>query len=883
MSTSSKLRHTRYLANAAEVFIEVLESYFPGGSFQEFFHSEMIRQAYWTALQKALRSYASPGKTELVSWLLRGELFAQAGTVRELLKLLLPGGAPDYAAVAARWAEVLPPGLHDGLEQEVQLVFNQIAESVHAVPDLRTVLQQLVETRGLERAAAPVPEGDDLNRLLDSALVAGPGTLPRQIRYLLTLAAEQDVTTAHSPTIGVIALAHLVDSLPPERVRQVATYIEGIDNPALRVRLLGRVAPRLYQLGLGPAPLVTLRTAFAAAGDAVSPETQVEVLLAAAPYLHNAGLDDALPSFQQRMLDSVAAIQDPASRVRALGALIPELSVERQPEAVSLAFETAARSIPNDGARAAALSMLPAHLPPEFHAPLLSIAYELRTPDARAMLLGRMLPHLPDTFHSQALNAALAAIADISGDDARAAALIALAPNVDAVGSLQNFPDALQQAIAVTFGIRDDGARARAFAALAPYLSPELLGEALQVVKALDDDDIRARTLVQLAPHLPDALTVAAYTIANEFEGYEARAMTLTVIAPYLAAQARAKALADGLAAALAIADRYNRAVALADLAPNLPAELRHRALEEAMVATRSIVDEGARARAIIFLTPHLEADHLADVLADAYTIRDACERVPVLSALLPRLPAEPRQRVAADVLDLAADTDLSASERASVLGSFAPVTPDRLLDAAISAAQAIEPAYERTHSLTALLPRRPQTLLNEALAAARAVPGSDRRVTALLELVPHTPLTSRHAILDEILETALMIADEYDRASALAKLAPYVDMQADMHHQQQDALQMALEAALSEPDPLLRARLLARLAEVWADLLGPAASYPLWQHVVVFLRTRPYREVITDLAALGPVLHMMGAKSAVEDVASMVQRWITDAEGRSG
>jgi DNA-directed RNA polymerase subunit F len=851
-SANDEIRSSQQFANAAETFVHTLASLFPGQSFDEFYHQDTLRRAYWTALETALDCYTTPDKAPLAQGLMSGQVMAEPFVVEELLKLFLPEQTPDYAAVADHWTVALdlPPSDHAALTAEAEMLFNCLANELRAAGDLRLALEQLAQER--HRLDADAPKAD-LDRLLDAAVVAGPGTLARQVQHLLALAAQQDDAP---PADAVAALVHLAAHLSPDELRWLYAQVEQYDDPAQRARLAGQLAPYLSRLDDMPDALALVQ---AVLDDTVAPAQQVSVLLDVLPHLADSGEDRALPSLQQRVLAAAQAIGDPASRVRALGALVEKLPPQFQHDAVTRAFETADRFITNEVARATALSVLPSDLPAVFHARLLAIAEGLHSPDARALLLGRMIPYLSATHRLRALNGALNAIEQISGDDARTRALIALAPHIDAVGSLQDLPEGLQQVIQVTFSIERQADRARAFAALAPYLSPELLSEALQIVKDIADDHDRAQTLAKLAPHLPDDLTVAAYGVARELQTPEARATALAVIAPYLSAAARAQALADTLAAALGIADRYERVVALIDLAPHLPDDLRSRALHEALTASRSIPDEDERGRALVFLAPHLTEEHLPDALADAYTIRDPLLCVPVLCALMPFLPPEPRERVGQDVLDRARAA-ASPQDRAGMLAAAAPVLPEALLDEAVMLALSIEPPYDQMHVLTALLPRQPEALLDPALAAANAVPDRYQRVNALLELVPHTTPALRYPILEDALDTAQGVEDDYDRASALAHIAPYLDAHGVAQNRQQDALRLALEACFAADDPAL----LARVATRWAQALSPAQSYPLWREAVAFLRMQPYGAALARLAALAPVIAHIGGPGAI-------------------
>lgn len=869
MSLSEGIYTTQQLANAAEAFVSALDRLFPESLFEQFFHPDTIRSAYWRALEQALDVYATPARAAVVNELMAGQVLANPRVVAELLKLFRPGDAPDYVVVADAWRTVLPGPSREGTPEDARALFGAIAEALRRSPDLHLVLQQLARATYSAPSTISVALDEDLNRLLDAALIAGPGAAPRQIRHLLALGAEHRALRSDDVTTMLLALANVAAYLPPGAIRLIWERVLRLDDPGLRIQVIARLALYVHSPAYTPDLLALVEDAIARSDPPIAPAVRVEALLTLAPYLA-ATQDQTMAALQQRALDGARAIGDPASRVRALAALIEKLPADLQREAVALAFDTATNDISSDLARATALGDLPPHLPPESQARLLSMAYQLESPEACALLLGRTIPFLLGGLQRPALLGALRAIEQIAGDDARARSLIALAPSIDAVGLLQDFPDGLQQAITVIFSISREDARAQAFAALAPYLSPELLSEALEAVKSIADDGDRAATLSRLTPHLPDDLNVAAIAVAHELASSEARAAALLAIAPYLSATARAQVLAEALAAALAIERWYDRVVALTDLAPHLPDDLQRRALQEAMIAARSLPDEDERRRALIVLVPHLPDDLLADALADAYTLLDPLQRVPVLGALLSRLPAEPALRVTQDVIDTAHNLT-AAADKATLLATLAPVLPDELMPLAMAVARGVDTPYERMHVLTALLPRDPGGLHDDALAAARAVPDQAQRARALLELVAHTSFPARQRILDEALAAALNVGDEYDRASALASLAPYIDTHADTQDRQRDALDLALSACLEVTDARQRELLLARLAQQWARLLTTTQSYALWRRLMTFLRGEPYAARVTDLAALAPIVAQMGAASATEDIAYML------------
>lgn len=869
MTTSNDRHHTQHLANAAETFVRALGALFPDETFDQFFHGDTLYRAYWVALHQALDQYVTEHNEALVRGLMAGQVLADRQVVEELLRLFLPDQAPDYAAVADHCADVLRLKARaiPRLAREIEALFITLAAELRRSADFQRVLHHLAQVHPLPLGVVEdelSTQEQDLRRVLDTALVTGPSTLTLQVRHLLALAGWDDATGPDNQP-ALVALTRLAAYLSEDDLAAVWERVDHLDDPAQRVTLLGRLAPHLSRQGLVADPLALVQSALLPGGDELNPAVQVGVLLDLAPQLATPERTRAVP-FRQRVLSGIRAITDPASRVRALGAVIEYSRPEHQTDAVTWAFESAAE-IRHDMARAMALSSLPASLPPEFHLRLLDLADTIDAPDARALLLGRMIPHLAADLQSDALAGALAAIEQLPSDEARTSALIQLAPHIDAMGPLHHLPEGLHDTLAVTFSIASADERARAFAMLAPYLAPELLTEALHVLRDITDAHQRSAVLTRLAPHLPDDLQVAAYALAQEIEGGEARARALVAIAPYLSLNARLQSLADALAAALGVEDRYERIMALVDLAPHLPDDLQWRALQEALTASRSLRNETERSRALVFLAPHLVPDQMADAVADAYTILEPLERVPALSALLPYLPDEPRRRVGQDVIKLAGAVK-PAHHKAGILASIAPVLPEDLIDDAVRVAGYIQTPYDQMHVFTALLPRQPDRLHAAALGVARSVPNRYQRANALLDLVPHTPPGARYELLDEALDEALGVPDDYDRASALAQLALYIDAQADVQDHQYDALSLALDVCLATGDPAARAALLGRLAAVWCRLLPPAQSYTLWRRIVTFLQMRPYADVLTDLAALAPVLDLMGAPGSMQAVA---------------
>jgi hypothetical protein len=147
--------------------------------------------------------------------------------------------------------------------------------------------------------------------------MAGPGGLQLQVRHLLALAAWREPSVQVSEATMLSAAANLAEFLSEPELHTIWQRIEELDDPVLRLRLLGRIAPILSRLELVPDPLSVVKGAIES--SPIDPAVCVDVLLDLAPYLGPPGQGAALPPYQHRVLAGVQAIEDPASRVRASG------------------------------------------------------------------------------------------------------------------------------------------------------------------------------------------------------------------------------------------------------------------------------------------------------------------------------------------------------------------------------------------------------------------------------------------------------------------------------------------------------------------------------------------------------------------------------------
>ena len=422
---------------------------------------------------------------------------------------------------------------------------------------------------------------------------------------------------------------------------------------------------------------------------------------------------------------------------------------------------------------------------------------------------------------------------------------------------------------------------------LAGNISPDLLAalveegiwspaQGLAYARRVPELRQRAEALAKLASHLPEVESGEtlreALAAARAIEGKWEQEKVLAELASRLPETERAKALCEALAAAWAIENDNDRASALAELAPRL-AELGHP--QEALTVAQEIGDEGKRAWALARLALHLPEDLLREALAAAWVIENDNDRAGALAELAPRLAELGHPQEALE----AAQEIRSSYYRARALAGLAPHLLEMLkggvLREALTAARAITSGTDRARVLAELVPHlteakqeeipdwlrelspkpgvpptmpaeappsveeegeeespdwlrelRPEPLggllswryylrrylteaervgdLLEELAATREIGDEYDRASALAQLAPHLPEAERIRALLEELAAMRAIRDEHNRAKSLAVLAPHM---AELGHHQE-----VLAAVQEIEDEFDRAWALARL-----------------------------------------------------------------------
>lgn len=645
--------------------------------------------------------------------------------VDRLLDLDLPSEALDVVRVLpepsmrvqflVELIPYLPPAVRAEAEAEFQAASDAAGLFLEQPEDQLDELEEDFEEADLD-SEQPWPEPFAVFPPEMGWYIPRPATSGASSRLLahlpadLAVAAEQ-ATLAEAERAGdqwepAAALSRLLDHLPPaeaaEALHKTLDEAQDEEDEWLQVEVILELLPHLppeWQGGARQAAQAALGVIERSGGQAATLALLASRLLA---------LDHPAMA-----LETFWALRDDwgqASLLHTLARHLVESGLAR--EAL-----TAARAIPTQTVRAAALADLVCRLPEELQGPTLREALALtraiRDDDDRILALACLAPHLPPERRAAVVPQLYGSVRAMDDPGAW----------VEAPFDLSPYP----------------GARAQALVDLLPYLPPELAesttgewsgdalpetdaalqghsassDEAYDTVEAVPDPFEEAMHLLEQSPQRPAAEQKEAVRLAFVALQQWSSGTWATTLADLVFDPDRPRDLQE-IDGALQAAQRVlwqaeAQARFLAALAPYLPGALRDQALDRALRRVMAAADRLSRARAWTFLAPQLPDEVRASTLTQLRDQTQAIElpwaRAEALTILLPFLePEEERIQACRQVLDTLRDAEQD-SDQADLLAKLASYLPESLYGEALATARAIESSGSRFHALSALLP----------------------------------------------------------------------------------------------------------------------------------------------------------------------------------
>jgi hypothetical protein len=376
--------------------------------------------------------------------------------------------------------------------------------------------------------------------------------------------------------------------------------------------------------------------------------------------------------------------------------------------------------------------------------------------------------------------------------------------------------EVVKEALAVAIETDDAAPRAQALAKVATHLSVEerqsILEVALGIANNVADPMSQARAVAGIAEQLPDPQT--ALTTARSLDGAESRGWVLTAIAKKLGSDERRKVLDEALGLARGIEHEWARGRLQARIARQLPAQ-------EALVVARQIDEESWRRQALTQVAKRLPAEQqgsvLDEALAAARCITEEWFRAWGIAEVAEQLQAGEQRRV---------------------------------LDEALAIARGIDDDWWRPYALIEVAESLPP---QEALAVSTGIQDAGWRAQALAKVAMRLPAEQQQSVLDE----ALAIVRE-----SVGPVNVVLEVLA-----QRLVADEALAIAVEISDPAARVRSLARVAQRCSTPTSFSILKSKWTEMSRILATRIRSECVAELAAVSPLIEMLGGKAAVREL----------------
>ncbi len=440
---------------------------------------------------------------------------------------------------------------------------------------------------------------------------------------------------------------------------------------------------------------------------------------------------------------------------------------------------------------------------------------------------------------------ALTQIRQIPYPAKRFESLLALAEPLE-TGLLKD--QVLQLALQAAQDIPDQSSRTWALGELVDKLPPEFLPqEALEAAQTIKNESACDNTLMVETDKPPrDQVSEDVQEIQKEYYCAE--------VLKTLTDELTSETLIQALEAVQAIQDEFDRAEALTALVAKI-SKLAPKKLPQLLEVARAIQDKSSCAWVLKTLSDELDPKAVFQALEAAQAIQDEKYRAKALRALANKLTSEIRPQALE-----AAQAIQHPFYRAQALMALVDKQSDDAWFEVLASAQAIQNEVHRVWVLMALVDQRPN-LRSQALEAVQAIQNNFDRTQELRSMAVKLPER-----LPQALEAAQAIQHEYYRAKAFMALTDELTP---------ETLPQALETAQATESEYYRAPALTALASHLINV-NDSDCFSLWKGSMHFLSYRTRPDLLSDMAALAPVIFALsGAKpiqvmEAIQDVA----RW---------
>lgn len=636
-------------------------------------------------------------------------------------------------------------------------------------------------------------------------------------RFALSQALS--ATQVTGPAIQAAYFARLVPYLEPAH-REVV-LIQAFDAVArLPADWRAGAMTLLIPLCTGPRKERLVAEAISLASGQPETPSRIEALASLAQYLN--------PELLLQVRSEATGIQDAATRVRVLMALLPTVTDPLERDEIIRGAVQTVRTITDSDSRRRALALVAPYLS-ELLPNALAAARAIRDDHMRVQALAAILPSLREADKHAILSRAVTAARSLEDARARVAALIGIVPQLDATERHTILAEALQ----LLRSTNGTDWQWEMLVAVAPHLEGALVDDALLQAFAVPDSKQRHRALTALAPYLADTQIDRVLAQARGRKMADSAARDMIAIIPSLRAATRSVVVTEALATVHSIEEPEIRAELLLTLLPHADPKEREVVANKALEATMLISNADIRAKMVAALASYLPDRQVHAAVDLAWQMPEPHSWADALTALLPRLPQEERAVHMREALR-AASTIRGAFTRATVLADLASATTDEpmkrriLTDALAAAVEETTPEWQ-SGALASIARHITGELVRQALDVARNLTDMTSRARWLVALSREISDAEVSRIVAEQLDTYRGL----DAREALTALLPLI-----------------VRAISSEPH---------------------ATGYQFWRNVLTIMSGGRRAELLTIADAVAAMVRVLGRERDLRDCADAV------------
>lgn len=385
---------------------------------------------------------------------------------------------------------------------------------------------------------------------------------------------------------------------------------------------------------------------------------------------------------------------------------------------------------------------LAANIPPELLAELakagiwsyarcISIIRQKPNSWEQALSIEHLISNLPSGLFDEAFSVAC----NIEEEDSRAHALVNVLPHL---------PEKLKfQVLPVIKGIRSEFQRSNMLGSFGANLPDNLQRELFSIAVGIHDEQNRTYGLVKLFSNLSTGLRKKAISVIQEVQDDANRASALANIVQYLPENQKKNIIEESVEIISKIKDEAAQDYAWINLFQTLPGDFKLLILKETLTAARKIQNE--HLNAMIQIIPYLKGDFNAEILLEVQfalsELQDKWSKVEAISELVPNILQEDQKT--------------------------------KLLQEALDNVPEIQDEIMRIHALMDLVPYLTEDLQSQVLGIIQNIKNDSLRATTLAKYSTYVGDNIKRQILQEALDIAVKVKDDFFRADTLVEIAP--------------------------------------------------------------------------------------------------------------